>query len=207
MKFTWYVKLRGRLTLPGDVLQDWRPFLLYFLSTSSSVYYLLTIFPHCFSLSLPKKELSWQDGYYETLVCHLLGQLVFWIKLIPCLTPCLSDSLACCVASRASLDLETIFFSFGKKFPKILETVSFVSHRFITIGHPSCEKFPLGAIRWNWSSFHIDWRSTSHTDQKTLTSGLKTKQNLPADGSLIPENNRQHKAQSGCFQVPLSLWP
>ena len=168
-------------------------FWLYFLIASLCLYSI--------------KELSWQDGYYETLVCHLLGQLVFWIKLIPCLTPCLSDSLACCVASRASLDLETIFFSFGKKFPKILETVSFVSHRFITIGHPSCEKFPLGAIRWNWSSFHIDWRSTSHTDQKTLTSGLKTKQNLPADGSLIPENNRQHKAQSGCFQVPLSLWP
>ena len=168
-------------------------FWLYFLIASLCLYSI--------------KELSWQDGYYETLVCHLLGQLVFWIKLIPCLTPCLSDSLACCVASRASLDLETIFFSFGKKFPKILETVSFVSHRFITIGHPSCEKLPLGAIRWNWSSFHIDWRSTSHTDQKTLTSGLKTKQNLPADGSLIPENNRQHKAQSGCFQVPLSLWP
>ena len=186
-----------------------------FYFTSSLPLLLYTTFWLCFltaSLCLYSiRELSWQDGYYETLVCHLPGQLVFWIKLIPCLTPCLSDSLACCVASRASLDLETIFFSFGKKFPKILETISFVSHRFITIGHPSCEKFPLGAIRWNWSSFHIDWRSTSHTDQKTLTSGLKTKQNLPADGRccflFIPGNNRQHKAQSGCFQVPLSLWP
>ena len=114
-------------------------FWLYFLIASLCLYSI--------------KELSWQDGYYETLVCRLPGQLVFWIKLIPCLTPCLSDSLACCVASRASLDLETIFFSFGKKFPKILETISFVSHRFITIGHPSCEKFSPGGYQMKLKLF------------------------------------------------------
>ena len=153
-------------------------FWLYFLIASLCLYSI--------------EELSWQGGYFETLVCYLLGQLVFWIKLILTSTPCLSDSLAHCVASRASLDLETIFF---------------LGHRFKTIGHPCCQNFPLGAIRWNWSSSHIDWRCISHIDQKTLTRGLKTKQNLPADRSLILENNRQHKAQSGCFQVPLSLWP
>ena len=49
-------------------LQELNDLLLFFLTS-----------PHLWSI----KELgiqTWQDGYFETLVCHLLSQLALWIK-------------------------------------------------------------------------------------------------------------------------------
>ena len=57
-----------RLALSGDVLQDCRPFLLYFF-TASPLFCLLTSVPHCFSLSGSITEPGIQtpkDGYSET---------------------------------------------------------------------------------------------------------------------------------------------
>ena len=71
-----------RLNHPGDVFQDWRPFLLYFLTASPSLFCLLTLVPHCFFLSLWFYERTCHPDYnkmdtFEKLVCHLLSQLAF----------------------------------------------------------------------------------------------------------------------------------
>ena len=50
------------LTLLGDVLQDRRHFLLCFLTASPSVFCLLTLVPHYFSLSLCLYERTWHPG-------------------------------------------------------------------------------------------------------------------------------------------------
>ena len=68
---------------------------LYFLRSSLSLFYKGTWHPG------PQ-----HNGYFETLVCHLLSQLAFQMKLSQRLasTPCLLDSLACHVVSRGNLD-------------------------------------------------------------------------------------------------------
>ena len=51
------------------------------------------LLPQFLLLSILQKNLasgSWQDGCFETLVCHLLGLLAFWIKLYS-----LSQHLTC----------------------------------------------------------------------------------------------------------------
>ena len=45
---------------PGDVLQNRRPFLLYSLTASHSLFCLLTLVPHCFSLRFYKR--TWHPG-------------------------------------------------------------------------------------------------------------------------------------------------
>ena len=73
-----------RLSLPGDVFQDWRPFLLTHCLS-------LSILPFDFSSSLPLPlslwlyKITWHPVsnkmvISETLVCHLLGQPAFQIK-------------------------------------------------------------------------------------------------------------------------------
>ena len=68
------------------------------------------LFPHLSHLLSIKEtgiQIQW-DGYFETLVCHSLGQLALRIKSYSMLQHLSSHSLVCWVASRASLDLVTV---------------------------------------------------------------------------------------------------
>ena len=70
-------------------------FLLYFLTS-----------PHFCSIKNLASRTQ-EDGYFEMLVCHLLGQPAYWIKSHSFPQHLISDSLAWCSLSRASLDSVT----------------------------------------------------------------------------------------------------
>ena len=76
----WHI-LSLKLIIPGDLLQAWSS--SHFPTASPSLFCLLTLVPQCFFLALWKNLTSrpWQGGYFETLVCHPLGQPAFRIKL------------------------------------------------------------------------------------------------------------------------------
>ena len=96
-----------RLALPGDVLQDWRPFCftsllhlsfysLYFPNASPSLFCPWTLVPHCFSLSNYKRCWHPDPNKMFTLrpssqSASFPGKVIFLAS-----TPHLSDSLAYC---------------------------------------------------------------------------------------------------------------
>ena len=80
-----------RLALPGDVLQDWRPFCftsllhlsfysLYFPNASPSLFCPWTLVPHCFSLSNSIKDADIQIPTRCLPWDHLLSQPAFQVK-------------------------------------------------------------------------------------------------------------------------------
>ena len=83
--------LHGMWDLPGAGLEPMSPALAGGFSTTAP----------------PAKP---QDGYFETLDCHLLGLRAFRIKSYSLSQHLISDLLACRVASRASLDLVTYIY-------------------------------------------------------------------------------------------------
>ena len=84
---------------------------LYFSTASRSLFCLLTLVPHCFSLSQIYKR-TWHPDPNKMVILRrspaifsvssFLNKVSFLASI-----PCLSDSLSCCAVSRASLDSVT----------------------------------------------------------------------------------------------------
>ena len=94
------------LALPGDVLQDWGPFSLYFLTAPPSLSCLLTLVPPHVSLWFYKR--TWHP---PALVWHLLGQLAFWMKWYSLPLHLILDPLAWLAASRAWTEVRERVFA------------------------------------------------------------------------------------------------
>ena len=106
---------------------------------------LFTLLPHLSLLTLVLyKSLASrprQDGYFETLVCHLLRASFPNKVVFPPSTCCLLDLLACHVVSRASLDSGNMY-SFqllvdtNTETTKLLNSTGGIGGRDISVSNP-----------------------------------------------------------------------